>query len=216
MLGLKLNHVSKRGPWCLNFCRGDFHWQTFLIIQIWRKFGFAVMHLLDIRLLQIFAHHTTAQLLCHMQNFLLILSLVLGLIQNKSFHRSLILVKKIEWNVPGLSSSFFSDLVRSMEHCLSKSDNKWYRIWIHTYFPSNKISNDSGEGDSGGGGGVWRWCGGGVHCKGRDKKCYSLLWLANVGRGTHHINLPWIYILKTYLQGPLLLTWFNFNPSMDK
>ena len=66
----------KRGQWTVPakpshvMWEGVFHKNIFITIQIWWKFNFAFIRILNDKSLEMFAHDTTAVLSCHVQTFL--------------------------------------------------------------------------------------------------------------------------------------------------
>ena len=63
-------------------CPGAHFMNYFFIIQIWQKICFSITPLKGIISLRNFAHGTTTQLSCHVQNFIAIVSFKLGWKQN--------------------------------------------------------------------------------------------------------------------------------------
>ena len=41
-------------------------------------------------------------------------------------------------------------------------------------------------------------------------------YMARKSVGWNYLSIPKLQLLYINVQGPVLLTWFNFNPSMDK
>ena len=57
-----------------------------VVVKLWWKFGFTVTPILAISSLQNLAYAVTTQLPCHVQNFVMIISLELGWKQNEIFN----------------------------------------------------------------------------------------------------------------------------------